>query len=690
MQGGGIWEKDIQSLKNVGPKRVLLLRKIGVSTAGELLYYFPRDYNDRSSLKPAGAYNDGEQATVRGVVAGGEEKRPRRGLTITRIFIDDGAGGLVAVWYNQPYIKRRLPAGTRLLVTGRVNRFYHEVQVQVTDYELEEKSDMLNTGRIVPIYPLTEGLTQRMVRSVVKTALDQLGERVDEFIPGDMLARYVLPEIGPALRAIHYPDSFEELRMARRRFVFEEFFLHQIVISLIRKRSRSKRKTHGYPEDDKLEKEFLGGLPFKITPGQAGAWREISRDMQSPLPMNRLLQGDVGSGKTLVCALAMLKAVGGGHQAALMAPTEILAEQHNANIGKYFNKMGISTGLVTGGMKKRERDALLEKIRSGDVQVVVGTHALIQGDVQFKKLALVVIDEQHRFGVRQRLLIREKGMNPDVLVMTATPIPRTLAMTVYGDLDISVIKGLPPGRKQVETIVCSRSQSGLAFGHIKKEVSLGRQAYIVCPLVEESEKTDLQAAAELKDFLARGPLAGCRLDMLHGRMKAGEKESVMSRFRNGQVDVLVSTTVVEVGVDVPNATVMVVVDADRFGLAQLHQLRGRVGRGGHCARCYLISDARSQDSAFRLEAMRTTADGFVLAEKDLDLRGPGEMFGTRQSGEFQYRVADPVRDIRALKVAAEEARQLAESDPALKKPGHRLLAREINARFKGLNFLSIG
>jgi len=395
--------------------------------------------------------------------------------------------------------------------------------------------------------------------------------------------------------------------------------------------------------------------------------------------MNRLLQGDVGAGKTVVCVLAMVRAVSGGFQSALMAPTEILAGQHYINIKEYFNQMGVSVALITGGMKKKQRESLLEEIKTGAVQVVVGTHAVIQEDVQFNNLVLAVIDEQHRFGVRQRALLRQKGQSPDVLVMT-----------VYGDLDVSSIRGLPLGRKPVETHVCNRSQSGFVYDAIKKEVNRRRQAYIVCPLVEESEKTDLLAAVELKESLAKGALDGCRVDLLHGRMKPEDKEEIMSRFRRGLVDVLVSTTVIEVGVDVPNATVMTVVDAHRFGLAQLHQLRGRVGRGGYPSRCYLISDARGDEAAARLEAMRTISDGFVLSEKDLDLRGPGELFGTRQSGELLYRIADPVRDIRALEVAVREARSLVERDPALRSSENRALAREISNRYRSFGFLAIG
>jgi len=690
LSGGDIWEKDVQYLKNVGPKRVGLLRKMGISTIGDLLYYFPRDYDDRSRLMPARAYQNGQQATVRGVVTGGEEKRPRKGLTITRIFIHDGTDLAVAVWYNQPFIRHRIPVGTRLLVTGKIHLFHAELQVQVADYEVEDGGDMINTGRIVPIYPLTEGLSQRLVRSMIKTALDQWGDCIEEFIPPAITVRYVLPELRTTLNWVHFPGSREELGMARRRLIFEELLIHQVMVAVARKICRQKQKKHSYPSGDHLEREFIARLPFTITPGQGQAWEEIKKDMQYPYPMNRLLQGDVGAGKTVVCALAMIRAVSGGFQAALMAPTEILAGQHYINIKEYFNQMGISVALITGGMKKKQRENLLAGIKTGEVQVVVGTHAVIQGDVQFKNLALAVIDEQHRFGVRQRALLRQKGQSPDVLVMTATPIPRTLAMTIYGDLDISSIRGLPPGRKPVETYVCARSQAGYVYGAIKKEVSRGRQAYIVCPLVEESEKTDLQAAVELKELLAGGALNGCRVDLLHGRMKAEDKEDIMSRFRHGLVDVLVSTTVIEVGVDVPNATMMTVVDAHRFGLAQLHQLRGRVGRGGHSSRCYLISDARGDEAAARLEAMRTISDGFVLSEKDLDLRGPGELFGTRQSGEILYRIADPVRDIRALEVAAREARQLVERDPGLRSPENRALAGEINNRYKGFGFLAIG
>ncbi|MCL5056856.1 MAG: ATP-dependent DNA helicase RecG [Actinobacteria bacterium] len=684
-----LWDRDVQYLKNVGPRRVYLLKKMGVSTVGDLLYHFPRDYDNRSDFKPGG-YVSGEKTTVRGVVAGLEEKRPRRGLTITRAFIHSGMERLVAVWFNQPFVRRQVTVGARILVTGKVNSFHNELQIQVADYEIEDGKEMINSGRIVPIYPLTGGISQRLIRLIIKSALDEWGHRLPEFIPSEMLARFVLPETGPALHAIHFPDSFNEIKMARRRFIFEEFFIHQLMVALMRKRSRVDKKNHVYPPGDDRERRLLSLLPFSLTPGQAGAWEEIKKDMARPFPMNRLLQGDVGSGKTVVCVLAMLRAVSGGFQAAFMAPTEILAEQHYLNIKGYFESLGVQVGLVTGGMKKKARKDLLIKIASGETGVVVGTHALIQEDVQFNKLALAVIDEQHRFGVRQRAMLRKKGQNPDVLVTTATPIPRTLAMTVYGDLDVSTISGLPPGRKPVKTFVCSKSQLGMVYREIKKEISLGRQGYIVCPLVEESEKVDLQAAVELKEYLSSGPLAGCAVEILHGRMKPEEKESVMGRFRDGAVDVLVSTTVIEVGVDIPNAAIMAVVDADRFGLAQLHQLRGRVGRGDSPARCYLISDSRGEEPVYRLEAMRTISDGFVLAEKDLELRGPGEMHGTRQSGDLLYRIADPVRDFRALETAAREARRLVDGDPELKKAENAALAREIKARFSGLGFLSIG
>ncbi len=677
-----VWSRGLQDIKSIGPKRAQLFKKMGISTVGDLLYHFPREYDDRSKSVFIMECADGEQATIRGIVLGAEERRPRRGLVITRIYLNDGNTRFVAVWYNQPYIKRQFPVGAGAILTGKVRYYQNEVQLQVSDYEVVISNKLNFTGSITPIYPLTEGITQRITRAAVKKALDEWGNKIREFIPDKILSKYILPEIGPALYAMHFPGSFKELKMARRRFIFEEFFLHQIVLSIMRRKSRSLPKAHKYRDSHALEEAFEKHLPFKLTAGQKKAWEEIRGEMLSNYSMNRLLQGDTGSGKTVISAMAMMLAASSGYQAVMMVPTEILAEQHYYSLKNLLSPMGIKVELMTSGIKKSNRESLLKRLKSGEASVIVGTHAVIQSDVKFKNLSLVVIDEQHRFGVKHRALLRQKGGNPDVLVMTATPIPRTLAMTLYNDLDVSIISEMPQGRKPVKTVICSKGQSDLVYGEIKKELIMGRQAYIVCPLVEESEKSDLQAAVEVKNFLENGPLSDFTVALLHGRMRSDEQENIMLQFKKGLIDVLVSTTVIEVGVDNPNATIMAVIDADRFGIAQLHQLRGRVGRGNYNSSCFLISDTKNPLALSRLEALKNISDGFILAEKDLELRGPGELYGTKQWGELPYKVADPVSDSKALNYASFEARQIIESDPDLEAPEHKCLAQLIKQNYE--------
>lgn len=685
------WTSPVKYIKNVGPKRAALLGRLDIRSVGDLLYHFPRDYEDRTELKPAYNYADGEKACIRGKIVGMEELKPRKGLTITKLLVHDGYGVFYAVWYNQPYIKKQLKEGMQLYLSGKISRYFGQVQLQVADYEPDDGSEALHSGRLVPMYPLTEALSQRILRVAVKSALQEWSERLGEFLPAGLLSRYKLPILATALEWVHFPRTPEEYRMARRRFVFEELYLHQIILGLRRKRMIAGTKRHSYGGTQRLEDKFIASLPFQLTRGQKSSWNEISRDMDGEAPMYRLLQGDVGAGKTMVCILSLLKAVGSGLQAALMAPTEILAEQHYNSINKYFSRMGVETALLTGGMKKKERQVLLDEIKEGKISVVLGTHALLQEDVIFRQLAMIVIDEQHRFGVRQRAQLQFKGDQPDVLIMTATPIPRTLALTIYGDLAVSTIPDMPPGRTPVKTLFYKNSQMGTVYNAVKEQVSRGRQAYIVCPLVEESEKMDLRSAVELAGKLASGELREYRLDLLHGRMKPEEKEEVIKRFREGTTDILVSTTVVEVGVDVPNATVMVVTDAHRFGLAQLHQLRGRVGRGKYASTCFLVSDAGNQEAVARLKAMCVTNNGFLLAEKDLELRGPGEIFGTRQSGMIAYRIADPTKHLKALEVARKEAQELIERDPGLAMAEHRGLLEELKNRFdQELIFANIG
>jgi len=675
-------ESSLQYLKSVGPQRVKLLHKLGIHTVEDLLYHFPRRYEDRSRLKKVHQLNHGEVETAQGAVVGTQEMRPRRGLTITKVAIHDGTGVFYAVWFNQPYLKKQFHQGRQLVVTGKVERRFGAVQLMVSDYEPVDGADPTHTGRIVPIYPTTGSLNGRTLRGIVKKALDQYAERLPEFLPEGLLRKYSLPSIGEALGNIHFPREEEDIERARRRFVFEEFFLLQLGLARMKKGQGEETAGIAHQPDGELCQKFLASLPFKLTDAQQKVLADIRKDMEAPKPMNRLIQGDVGSGKTMVAAVALLKTVASGYQGALMAPTEILAEQHYLGLRPLFEALGFRVELLTGSMSRKEKDLLLDDIQAGLVHIVIGTHALIQEGVEFKALGLAVTDEQHRFGVRQRAQLQQKGYNPDVLVMTATPIPRTLAMTLYGDLDLSVIDQLPPGRKPVKTYWVRGQARSQVYRLMQEKIEEGRQVYIICPLVEESEKVDLASATELAQELRHKVFPQYRVGLLHGRMKNEEKDEVMSAFRDGTIHILVSTTVVEVGVNVPNATVMVIKDAERFGLAQLHQLRGRVGRGEHQSYCMLMADPGTAEGRARMEIMQSTSDGFVIAEEDLKLRGPGEFFGTRQSGLPDLKIANILRDAEALEAAREEAFALIQEDPGLEKPEHRLLKEKLKEKFR--------
>lgn len=683
-------KQQVQYVKNVGPRRAKLLANLGIYTIGDLLYHFPRRYEDRSIIRPVYFFNHGDTATVQGRVLGGQDLKPRKGLTITKLAVDDGSGVFYAVWFNQPYVKKQLKTGTRILVTGKVQKNFGAVQVQVKDFEvLGEREDTLNIGRIVPFYPATGNLSQRVLRVIMKEAVEVWAEVLEEFLPSSLLVKYKLPGIRKAMQQIHFPDSAAALREARRRFIYEELFLFQLMVAVRRQKVTREKKSFHYQKNDLLARTFLERLPFKLTGAQEAAWSEISKDMQSLYPMNRLLQGDVGSGKTVVSTLALLKAVESGFQAAMMAPTEILAEQHYLGLKRDLEPLGVQVALLAGGQSKVGRDKIIKNVKNGKVQVLVGTHALIQEGVEFKNLALAVIDEQHRFGVRQRAILRQKGRQPDVLVMTATPIPRTLALTLYGDLDVSVISELPPGRQPVKTFHVNTREVKRVYDLVEKELQKGNQAYFVCPLVEESEELeDIRAATELFKEL-KVVFGSFKVDLLHGKMRSGEKEAVMQSFSSGDTAVLVSTTVIEVGVDVPNATVMVVMDADRFGLAQLHQLRGRVGRGCAQSYCILVADPHTEEARLRLRAMTSTTDGFKLAEEDLRLRGPGEFCGTRQSGLPDFKIADIIRDYKIMETARRDARNLISKDPALAKPENKLLLKKIKSKYGKNNFSDI-
>lgn len=668
------YETKVKYIKLVGPRRAEQLARLNLYTVHDLLYHFPREYLDRSQLVSPFDRQSGDNVTVVGRVLSCQENKARKNLIITKAALECDRGIFYAVWFNQYHLKKTLKNGTSLYISGKLNKSFGQLEVQVQDHEIiTGEGDAIHSGRIVPLYPATSGVTQRMLRIFMHAALEQWRPCYREFLPLRVLEKEGLIALPEALKQVHFPDSHALAEQARRRFIFEELFLFQLQLALLRRNIVRVKKQHNYCPENNLTQQYLAGLSFTLTAAQSRVVSEIMADMASPHPMNRLLQGDVGSGKTVVAVLTLLKAVESGLQGALMAPTEVLAEQHYLALDRSLTPLGVRVSLLSGGLPVRERRTLLGQIALGELDIIVGTQALLQEDVVFKSLAVVVIDEQHRFGVKQRGTLQKKGVYPDLLIMTATPIPRTLSMTVYGDLYMSVIDALPPGRQPVRTYYVAPEELPKVFLFVARQVSGGRQAYVVCPLVEESEKLDLQAAVDLYEQLAQGELRECRVALLHGRMKRSEKELVMRQFRAGQLDVLVSTTVIEVGVDVPNASVMVIVDADRFGLAQLHQLRGRVGRGGGQAHCILAARLRSREAAERIKAMKTSQDGFYLAEKDLQIRGPGDMAGVRQSGMPEFKLADLIRDRDLLGAARSQAMALISDDPELRNGEYHLL-----------------
>ncbi len=638
----------------MGPAKAALLSKLGIFTLGDLLEHYPRRYEDRSQLKPIRALADGELQTFQALVGAVVDSRPRRGLTLTKLTVRDATGAAQLVWFNQPYVKKWFRPGMELIISGKVERRYGQVQVSHPEIEVIDGADLLHTGRIVPIYPASESVGQRWLRTLIRQALDAREERPD-FLPSAVLEQYKLIGRGTALENIHFPADAAALEAARRRLVFEELYLLQCGLLYLKSLNKQEGTGIKHGPDDALVKRVETALPFALTKDQRTALAEIKADMEDARPMQRLVQGDVGSGKTVLAAIALAKTVAGGYQGAMMAPTEILSEQHCHTLAQLLAPHGVRIAALTGSLTKRTREEVLSRLRDGLVDVVVGTHALI---------GLVVTDEQHRFGVRQRALLQAKGPTPDVLVMTATPIPRTMALTVYGDLDVSVIRELPPGRKPVKTYAVGGDMRARVYNFIVKEVAAGRQGYVVCPLVEESDKLAVQAATQLYEQLKGTYFRDVACALVHGRLKAAEKEAAMRAFYSGEVKVLVATTVIEVGVNVPNATVMAVEGADRFGLAQLHQLRGRIGRGEHQSYCILLSDNQSPETRERLEIMARVQDGFVLAEKDLELRGPGQFFGTRQHGIPDLKIADIVKDTGVL-LEARQAAQRTVAAPGL-------------------------
>jgi ATP-dependent DNA helicase RecG len=684
----------LQYIKGVGPQRARLLERKGLTTVEDALFFIPIRHEDRTRLTPLRALQVGQTYTCAGTIVGVSPPPPGRRMAPLVITLRDETGMMTAtIFGGRNYLGRVLQRGQRVLVHGKVSRYKGNLTIAVSDWEVVDAGDdeRLHTGRLVPIYSTTEGLTQRPLRRMMASLVETFAAAVPETLPEAVRVRRHLLPLCDAIRSAHLPAAESDHEAARRRLAFDDFLLLQLGLAILRSRTARARGIAMTPRGA-LVARLRAALPFTLTAAQERTWTEIRRDMAEPFPMHRLLQGDVGSGKTIVAALAVLTAIESGYQAAVMAPTEILAEQHVMTFRTLLEPLGVRVTLLTSAVKTRERGARKAAIAGGDVECIVGTHALVQEHVDFRRLGLAVVDEQHRFGVRQRATLRGKGEHPDVLVMTATPIPRTLALTLYGDLDVSVIDELPPGRKPIVTKARTESSRRQIYAFLREQVAAGRQIYVVYPLVEESELIDLKAATDMAAELQRDVFADLTVGLLHGRMSSEEKEAVMARFKAGTIHVLVATTVIEVGIDVPNASVMLIEHAERFGLSQLHQLRGRVGRGPWKSYCILLTSGRlGEDAQRRVRAMEETNDGFRIAEVDLQLRGPGEFFGTRQSGLPEFRVADLLRDARMLEDARGEALRIIGADPELRDPAHRGLREALLTRWRGkLDLASVG
>ncbi len=672
--------KDIRYLKGVGEKRAELFNKKGIYTVEDLLYYFPRSHEDRSKMKEIAGCTEGETVCVSVTVFSPvKDVRVRRNMLISTMIVCDRTGALNIVWYNNKYVKGQFMTGDEYILYGKITR--NRGKMEMINPVFEKKGNERFTGKIVPLYPLTGGLTQKILQSSMELAIKEAG-RLEEYIPADIREKYHIAELNYAMKNIHFPEDFESYNIARERFVFEELLVLQLALS---SRKDENKESEGVVfEDTMCARDFVETLPFPLTGAQKRTLNEILEDCKSGKMMNRLVQGDVGSGKTAVAAAAIYTAVKNGHQAAMMAPTEILAAQHAETLSEFFKGMDINVVMLTGSMKTKEKRLAYEMISTGIADVVVGTHAIIQQAVEFYDLALVVADEQHRFGVEQRAKLAAKGNNPHMLIMSATPIPRTLALILYGDLDISVIDELPPGRKPVKTYAVGESMRKRVFAFLEKNVKNGMQAYVVCPLIEETEKSDLQNAEMLAEKL-QSIFPTLRVGLMHGKMKSKLKEEVMNEFVKGDIKILVSTTVIEVGVNVPNANMMIIENAERFGLSQLHQLRGRVGRGGEQAFCILLAHGNNEVTKKRMETMCISNDGFYISEQDLKLRGPGDFFGTRQHGLPEMKIANLFedRDILAMSQMAaktilqEDAHMTSEKYKGLKKRADKIINSDI-------------
>jgi len=680
---------SIQYLKGIGPKRAKSFTARNVNTVEDLLYYFPRRYEDRTNFAKISQLKEKETYTLKVQVLTSRQRRSwhRRGFSITEAAVTDNTGKLSCIWFNQPYLKEYLNPGVFLILFGKIEVYNGKLQLSNPEFEFldnqEEGDDSLNVGRIVPVYTLPSGFSQRSLRRIIKSALDEFLPKANDPLPFDLRSRHNLMNLAQSLLNIHFPQAPDLQKQAHTRISFEEFLLFQLPL-VLRKLNRKERPGIKHNPQGELTGSFIKQLSFELTAAQKKVLTEITADMSSSQAMQRLLQGDVGSGKTVVAALGCLIAVQSGHQAAFMAPTEILARQHYDKISGQLEKLNfagrkLKLALLTG--QEKEKEKIYRQISEGSIDLVIGTHALLQEGVVFKDLSFIVIDEQHKFGVGQRALLPKKGSNPDVLIMTATPIPRTLAITLYGDLDISVINELPCGRLPIKTMHFSETQKHKAYAVAKEELNYGRQGYIIYPVIEESYALDIAGAKRMFDELKSGEFKDFKLGLIHGKLKPAEQNLIMQQFKDKEIDLLVATTILEVGIDIPNATCMIIASAERFGLSQLHQLRGRIGRGKFQSYCVLVSGSQTEESQARINAMVASQDGFRIAEEDLKIRGPGEFFGIRQHGLAELKIANPLTQMQLLKAAREEAINILKQDSKLADRLHQPLKAKLLQRF---------